>query len=181
MSGSRDETSLKSYSIFNTRIGWCGVVSSRNGILGVLIGYPSRGKILGKIQAKFGRSVVKAPAEGDVVEKIKRYFSGEKVSLKCAVDFSSLSPFQRKVFKAAMEIPYGAVESYGSLAKKAGCPGSSRAVGGALARNPFPLVVPCHRIVRGDGNMGGFSAVGGIALKKKLLSLEGVDYGEIKK
>ena len=175
MSLSKDDTSLKSYCVFKTGIGWCGVVSSKKGILRILIGYPSPERILRKIRAEFGRSIAKTSAKGDIADKIKRYFSGGKVSFKCVLDWSFLSPFQKKVFKVAMRIPYGAVESYGSLAKKAGCPRGSRAVGGALAKNPFPLVVPCHRIVRKDGSLGGFSAGGGAQLKKKLLKLEGTD------
>ena len=174
MSLSKDDTSLKSYFVFKTGIGWCGVVSSKKGILRILIGYPSPERILRKIVAEFGRSIAKTPAKGNIADKIKRYFSGEKVSFKCVLDWYSLSPFQKKVFKAVMKVPYGAVESYGSLAKKAGCPKGSRAVGGALARNPFPLVVPCHRVIREDGSLGGFSAGGGIILKKRLLKLEGV-------
>ena len=124
MSGCKDGTSPTSYSIFKTRIGWCGVVSSQNVVLRIVMGYPSRERLLRKIIAEFGNSMVKAPAKGDVADTIKRYFAGERVSFKCMVDWSSLSSFQRKVFKAAMKVPYGAVESYGSLAKKAGCPDS---------------------------------------------------------
>jgi methylated-DNA-[protein]-cysteine S-methyltransferase len=108
-----------------------------------------------------------------VIDKIKRYCSGENVSFAgCKMDWSSLSPFQQKVLKPAMKIPYGTVETYGSLARKIGCPRGSRAVGSALAQNPFPLVIPCHRIIRGDGKPGGFSAGGGVVLKKKLLQME---------
>ena len=173
MSGSKDDTSLKSYFVFKIGIGWCGIVSSKKGILRILIGLPSREMILRQIRAEFGRGITETHAKGNIADKIKRYFSGEKVSFKCVLDWSFLSPFQKKVFKASMKIPYGAVESYGSLAKKAGCPRGSRAVGGALARNPFPLVVPCHRVIRKDGSLGGFSAGGGLELKKKLLKLEG--------
>ncbi len=174
MSVSKDDASLKSYFFFKTRIGWCGVVSSEKGILRILIGLPSREMVLRKIRAEFGSGITKTHAKGNIADKIKRYFSGGKVSFKCVLDWSFLSPFQQKVLKAAMKIPYGTVESYGSLAKKAGRPKGARAVGGALARNPFPLVVPCHRIVRGDGSLGGFSAGEGLELKKKLLKLEGV-------
>ena len=174
MSLRKDDTALKSCFVFRTRVGWCGVVSSQKGILRILMGYPSRERILRKIKAAFGRGITKTPAKGTIADKITRYFSGGRVSFQCVLDWSFLSPFQKKVFKAAMKIPYGEVESYGSLARKVGCPRGSRAVGGALAKNPFPLVVPCHRIVRGDGGLGGFSAGGGITLKKRLLKLEGV-------
>jgi methylated-DNA-[protein]-cysteine S-methyltransferase len=163
------------YFVFKTGMGWCGVVSSENGVLRIVIGCHSREDILREIMGAFGRSITKIPPKGDIVDEIKRYFSGERVSFNCAIDWSSLSLFQQKVFKAARKIPYGRFESYGSLAKKAGCPNGSRAVGGALARNPLPLVIPCHRIVRGDGGLGGFSAVGGVTLKRTLLRLEGIN------
>jgi len=166
---------LRSYTIFKTRIGWCGVVNAQKGALRILIGYPKQKQLLIQILHEFGTNVIKAPTTGGIVEKIKRYFSGEKGFLRCAIDWSSLSPFQRKVFKVAMKVPYGTIETYGNLAKKAGCPNGSRAVGRALSRNPFSLVIPCHRIIRGDGTLGGFSAVGGIKLKRKLLKLEGVN------
>jgi methylated-DNA-[protein]-cysteine S-methyltransferase len=175
MSVRKDDAALKSYFVFKTGIGWCGVVSSKKGILRILIGYSSPERVIKKIVAEFGSGITKTPAKGNIADKITRYFSGEKASFKCMLDWSFLSPFQKKVLKVAMKVPYGAVESYGSLAEKAGCPKGSRAVGGALARNPFPLVVPCHRIVRGDGSLGGFSAGGGTQLKKKLLKLEGTD------
>jgi len=88
------------------------------------------------------------------------------------VDWSSLTAFQKKVLMAAVHIPYGSVDTYGTLARKIGSPRSARAVGNALAHNPFPLLIPCHRIIRGDGRMGGFSAGDGISIKNKLLSIE---------
>jgi len=169
------DPSPRSYSIFKTTIGWCGVVNSKKGALRILIGYPKREQLMREILDEFGNSIINSPARGNMVEEIKRYLSGEKVFFHCAIDWSSLSPFQRKVFKAARKIPYGTIETYGNLALKAGCPGGARAVGRALSRNPFPLVIPCHRIVRGDGKLGGFSAVGGIRLKRKLLKLGGVN------
>lgn len=175
MSSRKDNTVLKSCFVFKTGIGWCGVVSSKKGILRIVIGYSSPERVIKKIRAEFGRGITETPAKGSIADKITRYFSGEKVSFNCVLDWSSLSSFQQKVLKVAKKVPYGAVESYGCLARKAGCPKGSRAVGRALARNPFPLVVPCHRIVRGDGGLGGFSAGGGTPLKKKLLKLEGTD------
>lgn len=166
---------LIDYSLFKTKIGWCGLLRSEKGILRLFIGCPKRGQLLKQITHEFGNSIVRTPATGEMIDKIKRYCAGEKVIFdECAVDRSLLTPFQQKVLKAAMKIPYGAVETYSGLARKAACPNGSRAVGNALAKNPFPLVVPCHRIIRGDGRLGGFSAWGGIALKERLLKLEGV-------
>jgi methylated-DNA-[protein]-cysteine S-methyltransferase len=161
------------YSLFPTSIGWCGVLTVPRGLLRLYVGYTNRNQLLNQIAGTSGGSIEKVPATGMLIDKIKRYCSGEKVSFGgCKMDWSSLSTFQQKVLKAAMKIPYGSVETYGSLARKIGCPRGSRAVGNALSKNPFPLVIPCHRIVRGDGKPGGFSAGGGVALKNRLLQLE---------
>ena len=96
------DPSLRYYSIFKTTIGWCGVVNSKRGALRILIGYLKKEQILKQILHEFGTNAIRAPAAGEVIDKIKRYLSGERVFFNCAVDWSSLSPFQRKVFKVAM-------------------------------------------------------------------------------
>ena len=160
-------------SLFPTYIGWCGVLTAQRGLLRVYAGYAKRTQLLEHIAVGVGDRIKKVSATGRVIDTIKRYCSGENVSFEgCHMDWSSLSPFQQKVLKTAMKIPYGSVATYGSLAGKIGCPRGSRAVGNALARNPFPLVIPCHRIIRGDGKPGGFSAGGGVMLKNKLLQIE---------
>ena len=82
------------------------------------------------------------------------------------------TPFQQAVWRACMEIPAGQTRSYGWIAKKIGKPGAVRAVGSALGRNPFAPVVPCHRVIKSDGTLGGFSAPGGLKVKIKLLKKE---------
>ncbi|GAB6166326.1 hypothetical protein JCM19992_23260 [Thermostilla marina] len=82
------------------------------------------------------------------------------------------TPFRRRVWEACRAIPFGRVRTYGELACRIGRPHAARAVGAALAANPLPLVVPCHRVIRGDGALGGFSAPGGIELKSWLLAFE---------
>jgi methylated-DNA-[protein]-cysteine S-methyltransferase len=148
------------------------VVTTGKVALRIAIGFSEREQLLKQILKEFGSAIEKKPARMSITGEMKQYFSGKEVFLNCAMDWSSLSPFQQKVYKAAMKVPYGTVETYGNLARRIGCPKGARAVGGALSKNPFPLVVPCHRIVRGDGGLGGFSARGGIVLKKKLLKLE---------
>ncbi len=85
-----------------------------------------------------------------------------------------LYDFQKKVLLLERQIPYGQVSTYGKLAHKLGHPGAARAVGTALARNPFPIIIPCHRTIRSDGSLGGFG--GGLKLKRQLLELEGVRF-----
>jgi methylated-DNA-[protein]-cysteine S-methyltransferase len=164
---------LITYSLFPTSIGWCGVLTTQRGLLRLYAGYAERNQLLNHIAGAVDSHKKKVPATGIVIDKIKRYCSGKHVSFEgCKMDWSSLSPFQQKVLKAALKIPYGSVETYGNLARTIGCPRGARAVGNALAKNPFPLVIPCHRIIRGDGKPGGFSAGGGVMLKNKLLQME---------
>ncbi len=105
-------------------------------------------------------------------KQLRDYFDGRSVEFDVPVDFSPLSPFQRKVLSACAEIGYGRTMTYGQLARRIGSPHAARAVGGALARNPIPLVIPCHRVIAGDGSLGGFSAPQGVTLKRRLLDLE---------
>jgi len=91
-------------------------------------------------------------------------------------DFARVTPFQQDVYRAALRVPPGQVRTYGWLAQALGRDrGASRAIGGALGRNPWPLLVPCHRFVGADGRMTGFSAPGGIEAKRRLLALEGAE------
>jgi len=92
------------------------------------------------------------------------------------VDMSICTEFQRNVLNQTWLIPRGMVSTYKGLAGRTGIPGGARAVGMALASNPFPLVIPCHRVIRTDGSLGGFG--GGLEMKKKLLGIEGVAFNE---
>jgi methylated-DNA-[protein]-cysteine S-methyltransferase len=95
----------------------------------------------------------------------------------CKVDMSFGTPFQRLVWSAVRDIACGQVRTYGWVAEHVGRPRAGRAVGSALAANPLPLIIPCHRVIRGDGGLGGFSASSGVLLKRRLLAHEGVDMG----
>lgn len=106
-----------------------------------------------------------------VVKEIREYLRGKRKRFTIRPYFSG-TEFQKRVWRAAMRIPYGKTISYGRLAARIGMPGAARAVGSALAANPVPLIVPCHRIIRSDGAPGGFGP--GITLKKQLIALEAV-------
>ena len=113
-----------------------------------------------------------------VVTLIERYLAGEAVafSLDC-LDLGRFGDFQRKVLRQEFRIPRGKVMSYGGLADRIGHPRAARAVGTALARNPFPLIIPCHRTIQADGSLGGFG--GGLKLKRALLEMEGVAFDRV--
>ena len=104
---------------------------------------------------------------------MQRFLAGEPVTLDVGLcDLGRCNPFQRRVLLAEHAIPRGRVSTYGRIARHIGAPGAARAVGTALARNPFPIVVPCHRAVRANGALGGFR--GGLDMKRRLLEGEGV-------
>lgn len=108
-----------------------------------------------------------------VAEKIRAYLAGEQPAFSLAdLDLTLLAPFETVVTRVVFAIPHGEVRTYGEVAREANNPGAARAVGQVMANNRFPLVVPCHRVVRADHNLGGFG--GGAPMKKELLALEGV-------
>ena len=107
-------------------------------------------------------------------EAIKRYFDGHEVSFDAQPALEDCPPFFARVYDACRRVGYGQVVTYGELARMVGRPGAARAVGAAMAGNPVPLIVPCHRVVAANGRLGGFSAAGGTALKRRLLALERV-------
>jgi methylated-DNA-[protein]-cysteine S-methyltransferase len=110
----------------------------------------------------------------ELENEIQNYFAGAKRRISMALlDTSLCYPFQLKVLKTERTIPHGKTASYGWVARQIGTR-AHRAVGNALARNPFPIVVPCHRAVRSDRTLGGFQ--GGLEMKRKLLELEGVEF-----
>jgi methylated-DNA-[protein]-cysteine S-methyltransferase len=112
--------------------------------------------------------------------ELKRYFSGETPEFHFQLDFSGSTPFQCLVWDETGRIPYGKARTYSWIAERIGKAKAGRAVGNALANNPFPIIIPCHRVIKKDGRLGGFTSPAGIQLKKELLQLEGFDasYGE---
>lgn len=103
--------------------------------------------------------------------QLERYFAGERIQFRVPLDLRAGTPFQRKVWRILRRIPYGQTRSYAWVARRIGCPRATRAVGAACGANPAPILVPCHRVVRSDGSLGGFSA--GLKMKRALLRLEG--------
>jgi len=106
----------------------------------------------------------------EVKDALFDYFNGKPVDFSFPVDLRYFTVFQRNVLETARQIPYGNLRSYGWLASEIGHPNSARAVGQALGANPIPIIIPCHRVVRSDGSLGGFS--GGLDWKKHLINLE---------
>jgi methylated-DNA-[protein]-cysteine S-methyltransferase len=112
---------------------------------------------------------------GAVANDMSRFLKGLDVRFRLdAVALDTCTEFQRRVLLAEYGIPRGYVSTYDRIAGHVGCPGGARAVGGALASNPFPIVIPCHRAVRSDGSLGGYQ--GGTEMKRRLLQMEGIGF-----
>lgn len=102
------------------------------------------------------------------------YFSGVAMAIVLPLDWTGFTPFRRLVSETVQRIPAGEARSYAQVAREVGSPGAARGVGSVMARNPLPIVVPCHRVVATDGALTGFSAPGGVASKEWLLRHEGL-------
>ena len=105
-----------------------------------------------------------------IVEQLRCYFRGEAVEFEVPLDLSAHTPFLRKVWEATRTIPYGETRSYAELAAMVGHPRAYRAVGRAMALNPVPIIIPCHRVIGSDGRLHGYG--GGLELKQRLLDME---------
>jgi O-6-methylguanine DNA methyltransferase len=156
-----------------TAWGWMGVAASEAGLLGTTLPASSRQQALDPLlqrcpTAEEGSSSILASMQ----QKLLRYFSGEDVRFEdVTLDVSGATRFQTRVWDIVRSIPRGLVASYGWVAVQAGSPRGDRAVGQVMASNPFPVVVPCHRVVGQDGRLTGFG--GGLDMKRRLLELEG--------
>lgn len=111
-------------------------------------------------------------SDPELQTKLSDYFKGKPVSFKNLVDYGHLSSFAAKVLSELGKIKWGERVTYGKLAKRAGYPNAARAVGSVMRNNPVPLIRPCHRVTRANGDLGGFSAPNGVELKSRMLELE---------
>ena len=120
-------------------------------------------------------SVSAHPLASQLAEQLAVYFEGRDPPFTVPLDLSAATPFRRRVWAALRDIPFGETASYAGVARRIGQPGAARAVGGANGANPLPIIVPCHRVVRASGALGGYGA--GLDLKRWLLRHEGIDPG----
>jgi methylated-DNA-[protein]-cysteine S-methyltransferase len=165
-----------SLALFDTAIGCCAIVWRGDSIVGTALPETSDARLRSSILDRFPGSS-EAPPPPPVkaaVEAMTRLLDGEDEDLTLIdLDLSGSAPFERAVYAAARAIPRGEVRTYGEIAEAIGTPGAARAVGGALGRNPFPIIVPCHRVLASAGKSGGFSAPGGAETKLRMLEIEG--------
>jgi O-6-methylguanine DNA methyltransferase len=163
------------FTLFDTAIGRCGIAWGERGIVGVQLPESREPETRARL-LRHHPDAIEASPPPDIqraLDCIVALLAGEAADLSVAVlDMHRVPPFHRRVYEVARTIPPGATLSYGEIAKQMGAGGSARAVGQALGRNPFGIVVPCHRVLAASGKVGGFSANGGIATKLRMLSIE---------
>jgi len=159
-----------SYFVFKTPYGWVSILGSPAGLQSTTLPQPSEKAAIASLGKDISKITFSTGLFSDLVKRFQSYFSGKKVDFQDTLDYSGFTPFQHAVWEAARRIPYGQTRSYGWVAQQMGKPNAARAVGQALGRNPFSIIVPCHRVLAGDGCLGGFS--GGLEIKKTLLKLE---------
>ncbi|MCP4583324.1 MAG: methylated-DNA--[protein]-cysteine S-methyltransferase [candidate division Zixibacteria bacterium] len=117
-----------------------------------------------------------SPKTKVVKKQLIEYFQGKRKIFDLELDLDYMPPFKFKALQAAFRIPHGQVITYGDLAEMAGSPKAARAAGQAMATNPIPLIIPCHRVVGSNGRLTGFGLLGGVEIKKRLLQMEGVAF-----
>lgn len=161
------------YVIFKTKWGYFGLAGTESALCRTCLPEPASAHIKRRLLENLPDAVCDKTFFTDLQEQIAGYFEGVRVDFsRVPVALDGLSAFSQKILTVCRDIKIGHTVTYSELAKKSGRPTASRAVGSVMARNPLPLIIPCHRVIRTDGKMGGFTAPGGISLKKKMLELE---------
>jgi len=182
MKRKRIKTSGLYRALFKTPLGFGGVVAGEEGLIEVFLPFSgeSQDQIASRIALLYPLAASENRLTRETADLLVRYFAGERVSFAQPIARSDFTQFQSAVYEAVASIPYGCVKSYGEIAMQIGRAGAARGVGTAMARNPLPIIIPCHRVVGSSGNLTGYSAPGGVMSKQWLLRMEGVSTELIK-
>jgi len=159
--------------VFESPWGYIGLAATAAGVTRVVLPCPEAREAGARLPAAIdGLGVEEASRIVEAAERqILEYFAGRQRTFDFPVALPPATPFTRAVWRACATIPFGEVRTYRALAASIDRGGAMRAVGGALGANPLPIIIPCHRVIRTDGTLGGFG--GGLPLKRRLLALEG--------
>lgn len=159
------------YRVVDSPVGTLLVAATDRGIVRVAFAVEGHDQVLATLAERVSPRVLRAPGRLDAAAyQLDDYFAGRLHAFDLPLDFQLAQGFRRMVLEHLREISYGHTASYGTVARASGRSGASRAVGTACARNPLPIVVPCHRVVRSDGSIGQYA--GGVEAKRTLLDLE---------
>jgi methylated-DNA-[protein]-cysteine S-methyltransferase len=160
------------YAQLDSPFGALTVAATTSGLVRLAFPEEPPDSVLERIAVRISPRIVRSGTRLDPVRRqLDEYFSGRRRRFEVPLDWSLIGPFARRVLSATAEIPYGGVLSYAQVASVAGSPRGSRAAGNALGANPIPIVIPCHRVLRSGGALGGYG--GGTERKRWLLELEG--------
>jgi methylated-DNA-[protein]-cysteine S-methyltransferase len=163
--------SVHKYSIFKAKFGYLGLVLSERGLAKVFLFEPKEKTVKDAILKAFPEAQREEAAFTGLKLALEKYLQGDPEEIKITMDVRGATPFEMRVWEACNDIEWGQTRSYAWVAEKTGVSGGARAVGQALGKNPFPLVIPCHRVIEKDGSLGGYA--GGENLKYQLLRHEG--------
>jgi len=165
---------MTGYALFPTAIGVCGLAWSERGVRRVCFPEGSEAATRARLARTDGATELPPPAHiVEAIAAITQLLESGRADLSPIVlDLDDIEGFERQILELARAIPPGETVTYGQLAARAGQPNAARAVGVAMARNPCPIVVPCHRVLAAGGGFGGFSAPGGLESKARLLTIE---------
>lgn len=162
------------YTTFNSPVGEVLVTRSEKGLNFVAFPRSKWQRFLAALKSEESLDLKKDDKRFSSLKRdLKSYFSGRRVRFKESLDLTGGTAFQKRVWKAMLKIPPGETRSYGWLARQVGGRNKARAVGAACGANPIPIIVPCHRVLRENGDLGGYG--GGLSVKRKLLKLEGAE------
>lgn len=166
----------EAFALFDTPIGACGLVWSRRGISGLQLPEATADATRSRVRRRWAGAAETKPPAGvqRAIDRVLLLLHGEAIDLAdIPLDLDAAPAFNRRVYDVARTIAPGRTMTYGEIARAMGVPHESREVGQALGRNPVAIIVPCHRVLGADGKMGGFSASGGVATKRRILEIEG--------
>jgi methylated-DNA-[protein]-cysteine S-methyltransferase len=165
------------YLISDTSMGWVGVLGSSQGLLCTILPQPSAQEAERLLGNRVKDATWSDNFFADLMKRLRTYFAGQRATFPDELDLSPATAFQREVWQLTRLIPYGETRSYSWVAEQLGKAGAGRAAGQALARNPLPIIIPCHRVVASDGKLGGYS--GGVEMKRWLLHLEALSHRSV--
>jgi methylated-DNA-[protein]-cysteine S-methyltransferase len=167
---------MTQFALFDTAIGGCAIVWGDRGIVGLQLPSADETSTIARVRRRYRGAELGSPPPDvrKAIEAIVALLNGERRDLTAIrLDMERVPQFERGVYEIARTIPPGDVTTYGEIAKRLGDPTLAQAVGAALGQNPFPIVVPCHRVVAAGSKLGGFSAPGGAKTKQRMLAIEG--------
>ncbi|NCO66754.1 MAG: methylated-DNA--[protein]-cysteine S-methyltransferase [Candidatus Aquicultor secundus] len=163
---------LKGFNVYATQWGMGAAVFSKKGLAGIIFPQDNERLLKEEIAGRYDRLQHDKTLGLELTSTLGRYFNGEKVQFVYQLDYGQATEFECKIYDTLKSVSYGETLTYKELAQCCGRPKAARAVGNAMAKNPVPIVVPCHRVLKSDGSIGGWSGKRG--WKERLLALEGI-------